>query len=184
MSTIILSAGHNPKAQGASNGDDFTEYLICTEWVRIIQELIDPIIPCILVPTGSLNSKVKFINKQSDAVMIVELHFNSNNKKAKGVEALYHPNSSKGKLLAEALCDGFEKRELFMPNRGAKIGYYQMNPEKPIDFLLRKTNPVACIFEPEFISHKKKIIDNKETACFAIADILIEFATKELGVKV
>ena len=178
---LLLSAGHNEQAQGAVNGEGFTEWVIATQWVNLIQELIDPIIPCAIVPSGTLNSKVKWINQQPDVLVVVEIHFNSN-VNAKGVEALYHPNSKAGARLAKHLTDGFEKRNLFMPNRGPKEGYYQMNPDKPVDFLLRKTNPIACIFEPDFISQKNRIIANKDIACNAIADILIDYVDSEFGV--
>ena len=180
--TIIISAGHNPQKVGACNGD-FCEYPVATDWIKEIHSLIEPIYPCIIVPTGTLTSKVTFINSHPEAVVAVELHFNSN-VNAEGVEALHHPRSKNGKILAEMFCDGFEKRGLFLPNRGAKIGYYQMNPDKPIDFFLRMTNPVACILEPDFISQKRRIVENKEEACYAIANILIDFVTTTLKEKI
>lgn len=177
---IILSIGHHPNAKGACDKNGLCEYDIIGEWVPMIQELIDPIYPCKIIETGSLKYKVEQINAEKSCVLAVEFHLNSN-VRAKGVEALYHPNSKSGKVLAKKLTDGFSKRKLFLPNRGAKEGYYQMNPDKPVDYFLRKTNPVACIFEPEFISNIKGIIKNKDRACKAIADILLDFVETELG---
>jgi N-acetylmuramoyl-L-alanine amidase len=171
---IFLSAGHNPKQQGACNGSDYCEHAVATKWVEYIKTLIKPFVNVKIVPTGTLTEKVSYINSYPCKIAI-EIHFNSNMPNVRGSECLYHPTSKKGLELAENILEEFEQVSIFQPNRGAKIGYYQMNPDNPIDYFLRKTNPVSVIIEPEFISQKESIEDNMESGCRAIADALIKF---------
>lgn len=173
---IFLSAGHNPKQRGACN-NGYCEHEVATEWVEYIRQLIKPFINVKIVPTGSLTEKITYINSHPECMIAVEIHFNSN-VNAKGSESLYHPNSKKGKELAELVQDEFETANIYQPNRGAKVGYYQMNPDKPIDAFLRRTKPVSIIIEPDFISQKDRIDEDMELGCRAIADALIKFYHK------
>ena len=176
---IILSAGHNPKQPGACN-DEFCEHEIATRWIQKIHDRIEDIYPVDIVPTGSLSKKVGWINKKKNVDLALELHFNSNIP-AMGCEALYYPGSAKGRILAETLCNGFEKRNLLQPNRGAKEGYYQMDRSKPIDYFLRKTKATAVILEPDFIYQKQRILEAEEEACYTIADLLLDYISTTLG---
>jgi hypothetical protein len=63
---------------------------------------------------------------------------------------------------------------LLPPNRGAKEGWYQMNPAKGPDIFLAKSRCTAIIIEPEFIDNIQKIIINKNAACHVIASTLLE----------
>lgn len=182
---IYISSGHHEKAQGAKF-NDVTEYHFTTEWADLLSKLID----CVRVPNGTLSNKVAFINDSAEKGDIaIEIHFNSakmwKDQNANGViddgemvnvgrgsETLYYPGSKTGQSLAEKVQQSLSK--VLPPNRGAKKGYYQMNPEKGADYFLERTKCTAIIIEPEFIDNLDKIMDNKETAYEAIAQALKE----------
>jgi len=175
---ILLSAGHNPQLKGACNGS-LCEWDIATEWIKLIHEMIEEIIPCKIVPTGTIISKVKYINSIPECKLAMELHFNSN-VNAKGSECLHHPNSEGGKEVCELILQEFEDQNIFQPNRGAKVGYYRMDPQQLVDYFLRKTKPVALIVEPQFISQKDDISLNTYDGCRSIADGLMKYYFENL----
>lgn len=141
-----------------------------------------------MVPTGSLTSKVNFINSK-DAVVAAEIHFNSN-VRAKGSETLYAPGSEKGKELALAIQEQFKARGIFQPDRGAKEGWYRLDRPKVIDYkgdvegdevinyFLRATYCPSVIVEPEFISNRETIDKWFFEGCDAIAQALLDFYKK------
>ena len=152
--TILLSAGHNPSAKGACNGD-FFEHDEAVKWVKELQFLLMPFVDVVRVPTGSLKEKVNFINSQKDVKIAIEIHFNAM-MKVSGSESLYYPKSTKGKELAICIQREFEKNGLFLPNRGAKEGYYHgagSNGRKLLYFLA-KTKCLSVIIEPQFIYYR------------------------------
>ena len=185
---ILLSAGHEPNAKGASyNG--FNEHDEATIWVQTIYDIISAgdLYQCSIVPTGSLTDKVKWINSQSDAQLIVEIHFNSDeSKRQHGSETLYMPGSEKGKWAAEIV--QAEMAGLFPPSRGVKEGWYRMDKpghvdykgdvegDEAIDYLLRATKPVALIIEPEFIYNREIIETKANAACVALAAAFVHVA--------
>jgi hypothetical protein len=59
-------------------------------------------------------------------------------------------------------------------DRGAKEGWYQMNPQKGPDYFLKATNCTALILEPEFIEHRDRIVGKREDGARAIADAIEE----------
>jgi len=183
---ILISAGHHEKAQGASF-DGVTEYDLTVKWADRIALLLGED-SCLRVPNGFLKSKIKFINKQN-ADLAIEIHFNSAklwkdwNKNGhidagemvnvgRGSETLYYPGSAKGKLAAEIMQQAIG--HVFKPDRGAKEGYYQMNPAKGADYFLRRTNCTSLIIEPEFIDNESAINNNFDIGCTLIAATLLE----------
>jgi len=174
---ILLSAGHYPEAKGAGYNDHY-EHDEAVIWSSQIANLIRGRMMVDIVPTGQLSSKIEWINKQRDAVLLCEIHFNSDEyKKQRGSETLYCPGSVKGKAAAQIVQKYLGG--IFPPNRGAKEGYYQMDKTKGPDAILAKTNCVALIVEPEFIYNYIVIEDRRHAACAALADALVE-AAKEL----
>ena len=173
---ILLSAGHNPKAKGACNVD-VCEWDIATEWVEeISRQLNIALIPNIIVPTGKLQEKIDFINSKKPTIAM-ELHFNSN-VIAHGSETLYYPGSKKGKELADLIQKEFSMNEIFQPNRGSKEGYYQMNPDNPPDYFLKKSSCTAVIVEPDFMYNIDNIYNNKQLGCISITAGLSKFYYK------
>lgn len=191
---IYLSAGHNEARQGASFGD-VTEFKLTTKWVDVIAGLLGD--RCVRVPGGSLPSKINFINNRTESRdLAVEIHFNSAKQwkdwdkdglidpgemvhVGRGSESLYYPGkvpsdrgSVKGKKAAFYIQDVLGR--IFPPNRGAKPGWYQMNPAKGPDYFLARTDCVAIIIEPEFIDNLDAINSNFDIACHAIANALVE----------
>ena len=179
---IALSVGHHADAQGAVYRGT-TEYALALQWIPHIASLIP--YPTHIV-TGTLKQKVKEINDLDEAVMAIELHFNSAKEDddslqgwryiGKGSETLYYPKSLTGMSLAMNV----QKRlgEIMQPSRGIKEGWYRMNPENGADFFLARTKCPAIIVEPEFIHRQPQIHDNATAACSAIARGIIEYYTK------
>lgn len=170
---IFISAGHKNDSDGANFKEEFFEHSEAVIWRNIICELlaIEP------VPVGTLKDKIKYINSKStkDSVAI-EIHFNSamNKKKeyvGKGCETLHYPNSKNGIVLANKIHGQIAAS--FYPDRGIKVGYYQMNTKKPIDYFLAKTKCPSIIIEPEFIHRNDLIIRNRGTCCRNIARALL-----------
>lgn len=171
---LLISAGHRPEAQGASYMG-FSEWPEAMKWATEIVNLMPR--ESLLVPTGHLREKVKFINEHAP-LLAVEIHFNSAVNRAgkhvgEGSESLYCPGSKKGKRLAEDIQKHLSP--LFKPDRGAKEGWYQMNPANGPDFFLKATICPAVIIEPEFIQHKEKITENRTDGCRAIVNAIMEW---------
>ena len=181
---ILISAGHHAARPGACfNG--FCEHDEALRWVDQIVGLIGD--NALAVPAGVLREKVAFINARH-ADLAVEIHFNSAavwkdknqngqvdegeiERVGKGSETLYYPSSKKGKIAAETVQEAIGA--IFEPSRGAKEGWFRMNPKNGPDYFLARTNCPAIIIEPEFINHKETIIELREQGCMAIASALI-----------
>jgi len=174
--TIFISAGHYNESRGA-HFEDFYEYPETVYWAtQIVRELQNKNLKAEFAPVGSLSEKIHHINHANPDVA-VEIHFNADTKQAgKGSETLYCPGSSEGKKFAELVQD--ELAELFEPSRGVKEGWYQLNPEKGPDRFLKYTACPAIIVEPEFVHHKRKIIDNRKEGCKAIARGIFRYVTR------
>ena len=168
---IFISAGHHKEAQGTSL-EHLTEFGETRIWANIINELTEQVV---MVPSGRLADKVRFINDQifekySDQVNIaVEVHFNAAPKKkgeyvGHGCETLHFYGSDKGKVLAEHI----QKKlaVVFSPDRGIKEGWYYKK-DIPHYFLAKTTCP-AVIVEPEFFYLQESIINNRGSGCRAI----------------
>jgi N-acetylmuramoyl-L-alanine amidase len=172
---ILISAGHHPLAKGAGYNDHY-EHDEAVIWASEIAGLIRGRMMVDIVPTGSLGDKIEWINNQTDAVLLCEIHFNSDeSKRQTGSETLYCPGSVKGKAAAEIVQKALAG--IFPPSRGAKEGYYQMDKTKGPDAILVKTNCVALIVEPEFIYNYAVIEERRSPACVALADALVKAAT-------
>lgn len=185
---ILISAGHNPTAVGACNGD-FCEHPEAVKWVNLISAKLNELrVKHEIVPTGSLTKKIRFINDHPGAVIAAEIHFNSN-VNARGCETLYHPQSRRGKIAAQIVQRSIAS--LFPPNRGIKEGWYRQDKPGYVDYpgdvdgdewlvaFVAKTRCPAIIIEAEFIRNKDIIEANRETACAFIALALVE-AQEEL----
>lgn len=187
---IHISAGHHHRKQGA-NFNGVTEYSLTVKWADMIFELLGSE-NAVRVPNGFLRDKVDFINKHN-ASLAVEIHFNSAklwkdwNKNGhidegemvnvgRGSETLYYPGSQKGLEAATLVQDALSK--VYPPDRGAKPGYYQMNPKRGPDYFLAKTRCTSLIVEPEFIDNLEIIGAKFEEACYAIAKTLLEIDRK------
>lgn len=175
MPQICISAGHSPDKPGAHFGN-FYEHEEAVEWAEVLAlNTLTPLEP-IIVPTGTLQEKVSFINDIHPDIAI-EIHFNSavsttGEHIGKGSESLYYPGSEAGEAAAETIQRHLSS--IFPPDRGAKEGWYQMNPSKGSDYFLKKTSCTSVIIEPEFI-HRKSIIQNKRLeGCLAILSAIEE----------
>ena len=177
MTEILISAGHNPKHPGAKVAD-FIEHDEAVLWQRRTLELLHDL-SADSVPTGTLREKVNYLNSRKPLLM-VEIHFNDaaadkNNDGeitddehfGRGCETLYMPGSTKGRLCADLVQN--ELTQFLTPDRGVKEGYYQMNPAKGPDFILKETSCTALIVEPGFAVNYRKIQENREKGCIALA---------------
>ena len=172
---IFISAGHYPSAPGARWGR-FIEHDEAVIWADKISEALDN---AMLVPTGVLKDKVKFINERvMNGDIAVEVHFNAardanNNPVGRGSETLYYPGSVKGKALAEVCQQALA--EFYMPDRGVKEGWYRMNKKNGPDFFLAKTVCPAVIIEPEFVHRSDVIYEHRDDAITSLIQALKGF---------
>jgi len=185
---ILISAGHYPERPGACFGS-FCEHEEAMAWAILITDyLIREGQEAMLVPVGTLRTKTEFINSRNPELAI-EIHFNSFkiwedanrdglitddelHHAGRGCETLYFPGSQKGVLLADNMQKSLSS--IFPPNRGAKEGWYRMNPKNGPDYFLEKTSCPSVIVEPEFIHKKNKIQSNMREACDAIGNAIIK----------
>lgn len=168
---LFLSAGHHPRAPGAA-WRGFVEH---TEAVLWVQELARLLPDAVIVPTGDLNAKVRWINARAKAGdLAVEIHFNAGPRNAgQGSETLYCPGSSTGLLIGREVQAALAAH--FLPDRGLKPGFYQANPAKgPLHFL-KATRCPALILEPEFIYHADRIRALRSSCCVSLSYTLRRF---------
>lgn len=131
MTTICISAGHNPAHPGACF-EGFSEHPEAALWAKRIFELLPHTVSPHLVPTGTLRSKVQYIN-DADATLAVEIHFNSAKNAdgehvGRGSETLYYPGSADGKDAATSMQKHLAP--VFSPDRGASFGVNATNSMK------------------------------------------------------
>ena len=193
--TLIISAGHNPDATGAS-WNNLKEYTETEKWVNYIQGRLEKSdkVDVYRIPPVGLKSKVAEVNSVvggvgRDNVLAVELHFNAAGKTfVRGIETLYYPGSTKGEQAALRFNRKYMlimKNEygIEIKNRGAKAGWYRMDApgvvdyagdvdgdEKP-DYFLAKTACTALILEPHFLCELENM-DNWTDSASAVADAL------------
>ena len=183
---LLLIAGHHPLAKGAGYNDHY-EHDEAVLWVSEIANLVRGRMMVDIVPTGSVEKKVSWINLQKNVSLVCEVHFNSDeSKRQQGSETLYCPGSPRGKAAAEIVQEALAG--VFPPSRGAKEGYYRgdrpghvdylgdIEGDEKIIYLLEKTKPVALIVEPEFIYNWEVLQDRRHPACGALADALVKAA--------
>jgi len=172
---IFISAGHHAAAPGATF-ERFTEHDEAVKWADVFDIKMGT--GCALVPPGTLQSKVNFINARiMNGDITIEIHFNSAMKDGKhvgrGCETLYYPGSEPGLHIATLCQEALS--ECFPPSRGVKEGWYKMDPKRGPDFFLARTKCPAVIIEPEFVHHSALIIENREIAIDLLVDNLKEF---------
>jgi len=183
MTDVLISAGHYPGKPGAVFGDlvEHTEAMLWRD--GIIRALVGHV-SVAPVPVGVLREKVAFINLVAPK-LAVEIHFNDawvdrnadgeiqdDEHVGRGSESLYMPGSADGKLAATILQDRLSV--IFPPNRGAKEGWYRMDPKYGPDFFLARTICPAVIIEPEFVGNAEAIRNNRSAGCSAIASGIID----------
>jgi len=176
---IFISAGHHPGSPGATC-DRFIEHDEAMLWAeKMVHDLGDD--NGHLVPAGTLQSKVNYINTRiMSGDITIEIHFNSaiaNGKHVgRGCETLYYPGSESGKHIATQCQEALTL--VFPPSRGVKEGWYRMDPERGPDFFLARTKCPAVIIEPEFVHHSEKIMENRDMAIGLMIDNLKEFISE------
>ena len=172
---IFISAGHHPAAPGATY-ERFAEHDEAVIWSERMCEKLEP--NSILVPPGTLQSKVDYINSRiMSGDIAIEIHFNSAMKDGKhvgrGCEVLYYPGSEAGEHIATQCSEALSL--VFPPNRGVKEGYYRMDPKRGPDFFLARTKCPAVILEPEFVHRADLIQEKRDMAIGLLIDNLKEF---------
>lgn len=194
MNIVMLSAGHHPAAPGAcwppSGEHRFCEHPEAARWVGQIAILVREQLPVVEVPTGTLESKVEWMNDfkppaNHRVALAAELHFNSNDqRRGSGAEVLYYPGSKRGRAAAELIQRNLAK---LYRNRGVQEGWYRGDRPGRIDYvgdvegdekLLAFLTPPpfpAVIIEPEFIFNREVIEATRNDACTLIAQAIIEF---------
>lgn len=181
---ILLSAGHFPEQPGACY-KGWCEHQEAMLWVREIMSHTQPGVE--FVPTGSLKSKVDYVNR-SKAILAIEIHFNSakiwrdlnNDGKVtddevqnvgSGALTLYAPGSARGKAYADMFQSELEPAFGRHWN-GVMEGWYRMDKDNGPDYFLSKTNCPALILEPEFIHHMETLQKNRSAVCYGLAQLM------------
>ena len=158
--TIAISAGHHPGDSGAKYGI-YTEYGEMIKWQALVIEYLSEYdIHVVIVPSRTLNEKIKYINDLSP-IYAIELHLNGNIPNASGCETLYYPGSERGYLLGSYLQDA-QVSSCGLRDRGIK--------ERDDLGFLKYTNCPAVITETEFISNYSTVASIRDCACKAIAE--------------
>jgi N-acetylmuramoyl-L-alanine amidase len=171
---IFISAGHHPAAPGAT----FERFIEHDEAVIWAQQLVDEIGEnATLVPTGTLQNKVDFINSRLlNGDIAIEIHFNAaianGQHVGRGSETLYYPGSEKGEKLAAIVQHCLATH--YPPDRGVKEGWYRMDPKRGPDFFLARTKCPAIIIEPDFVHRFELIQEHRDDAINHLANILSE----------
>ncbi len=172
---LFISAGHYPIAPGAK-WERFIEHDEAVLWADALHTAVND---SIMVPTGPLRDKVSFINHRIlPGDIAIEIHFNAARDRhgdpiGRGCESLYYPGSDRGELLAWSCQNALAP--LFPPSRGAREGWYRMDPNRGPDFFLSRTKCTAVIIEPEFVHRYELIQRFRNAAVDALAVALIDF---------
>jgi N-acetylmuramoyl-L-alanine amidase len=192
---VLLSAGHYPSARGAcfpaSGGPHaFCEHDEAVRWVAQLTPLIREQYPVVEVPTGTIESKVTWLNSYSvpadhRVALAAEVHFNSNEqRRGSGSEVLYYPGSRRGRRAAELVQEALA---VIYRDRGVQEGWYLGDKPGRIDYigdvegdekLLAFLSPPrfpSVIIEPEFIFNRAVIEATRDEVCELIAQAIIEF---------
>lgn len=186
-SVVAISAGHHPGGDGGlrkgASFRDFNEYDEAVFWAAEIVRRMGPQY-AVLVPTGPLQKKIKFINEIPRCAAAVEIHFNAAHDGAgrnvgRGFETLYMPGSHKGLILAKLL-HTYAIAPHFSKDRGVKEGWYRMRQDLGPDFFLRETDPPAVILEPGFVQHAAEIRERRADCCGSIAAVLTDYLSGDV----
>lgn len=149
---IGIDSGHCPPGDWGAEYQKYVEYAwnrrISTEVQLLLKNKGHEIIPF----CGTLFDKVQIIN-ESEADIAVELHHNWNkNKRIRGAEVLYHPDSIEGKWLADRILKAI--KESFQ-TRGIFAGYYHLDPKKEVLYFLQQTKMPAVIVECAYLTNSE-----------------------------
>ena len=164
---LFLSAGHGAGDPGAV-WKGFREHDEAVLWVAAIARRLAG---ALVVPTGTLAQKVRWINaraKRSD--LAVEVHFNAATPTARGAMTLYAPGSRHGEDAASLVHPAL--LGYFQPDLGIRKGYFRGDPKNPPLHFLKATACTALILEPEFVYHAESIRLAREACCDALATAL------------
>jgi len=151
---VALSLGHNPDAPGAGHNGLVEHTSLARLFGHVLFELLSKDIKTYIVPTGSLSTKVDFINN-GNYDLAMELHLNADpdpdeagDPVAEGCEVICYTGSRKGRKVADKL-QTYIVNYLPVRDRGVK--------ERSDLKFLRDTNCPAVILEPEFIDNEENI---------------------------
>lgn len=171
---ITITAGHNDKDPGAVNGN-YKEAFIAVEFRNEVAKRLREAGFSVLtdgegIKNESLSNAV-VLAKQAD--LAIEFHLNaSNNKTAKGVEALA---LDKDKVLCQKLCKGISEI-LDTPVRGSDKGWKSQSSGQHSRLAFCQAGGI--IMEAFFISNDtelQKYFDKREALFDRIAKDIIEF---------
>ncbi|KMT23027.1 N-acetylmuramoyl-L-alanine amidase [Clostridium cylindrosporum] len=178
---IAVRGGHNEKVRGAEaviNKVKIDEVEVDREYYQLVikylrqldHEVLDVTPKTTDTKSEDLAYGVSRANSWS-ADLFISCHVNSSNGKGYGCEALHHPNSSKGKVVASNVSKcisnlGFKLRN----GNGAKAddrGLYELN----------RTKMAAIIIEPFFLDNANDVELYKKCGHDGLAKAIVEGIT-------
>ena len=155
MTKVFINAGHGEHDCGAINKNYNLQE---RHLARMISDIValrlqNLNIDCtVYQEKASLNEVPKEANN-SYADLFVSIHMNAFDTKAHGVEVLYHPDSSSGMKVAEAI-----QKELIKPIDGYTFTNRGVKSDTRGLLVLRATNMPACLIELGFIDNDKEAL--------------------------
>ncbi len=172
-SKLFLSTGHNPTRPGTqhthNDGTTLIEHYTAAIIVSYLyQFLVQQDIKPILVPTGTLASKAKFINSLSSPDdILIEIHLNSFDTKVQGSECLSGPATA---ILANDISSRIASL-LNIKNRGLKP--LQHASGKPL-YLTKHCKAQTIIIEPFFLDREGAQFFDLQAIARVIAEAIID----------
>jgi N-acetylmuramoyl-L-alanine amidase len=125
-----------------------------------------------LIPSYTMRQRV-MAKKTRSYDLVIELHFNASNGKAKGCECLYYFNSYEGEKLSQFLCNTYSMLTGCF-NRGAKPLY---SKDRGYGFVSSQ-KPTAVLFEPFFGDNDMDCIRfNKDKFLLSLEKTIDYYAT-------
>lgn len=147
---VAIVVGHSEKSQGAVNASSgMTEFLynkVVAVKLALLLEQDDAHEGVIIYRDNYINLPAK-VNRESPDV-ILSLHCNAFNKKAKGCETLYYHRSKRSKALARMV-----NKEILWDFDAVDRGIKARQANDRGSYLLRMTDAPCVIVEPFFIDN-------------------------------
>lgn len=202
MIKIVLVPGHTPRSPGATNtslpttfgavgatqveiehdnGDvsielGTTEYHLANKLAEDVSFILNATygIEALIVQRGTYQELPNDINRLAPD-LVISLHFNAYNTRARGSETLYYHKSVLGKQFAQVLQKEFVQ-QLGLPDRGIK----PKSSEERGGYLLRYVHAPCLIGEPCFMDNDEDlqhVLDNWPKLVQAYATAILKMAS-------
>ena len=154
---IAVCPGHHSARPGARNeAHGLVEH---DEVLRIVAHVVNIFADWddeVRAFTGTLKQKVEAINAW-EADVALDVHLNASpGHDTSGCMSLHYPNRA-GRRLSQYISQQCSTL-LALPDLGARIGNYQLDPKNGIIYFLSRTNMTAAVVEPLYVDHPTDVL--------------------------